>query len=122
ATYSTSFKVPTLMQTRPDNWFSSLSNVQDPNVSGGLTRTVSRFGAEPELEPETSTAWTAGLDWRPESLSGFSAHLTWFDIRYENRILSVTPPSTLVALYDPAYAPIRVRRGDIPDAQFDALV
>ncbi len=47
----------------------------------------------PNLNEETATTWTAGIDISPESAPGFTLSLTYFDIDYQDRIVVPGPPS-----------------------------
>lgn len=121
ASYATSFKVPTLDQADTSRNYIITSNQNDPTTPSGQRRILADFTVDPNLSPETSTSWTAGIDLTPEN-SGFKAQLTGFDIEYKDRISSVPFANILLILHDPAYAGIRAVRGDIPDAEFDAIV
>ena len=46
------------------------------------------FGGNPALQPERAESWTAGFDFSPRFLSGFDLSFTWFDIDFQDRIVS----------------------------------
>lgn len=120
-TYGTSFRTPTVNQTdviRRRNGQEFILN--DPRYTAGQKALV-LFGNNDALVPETAKSWTIGADIAPRAIKGFNAQLTYFDIRYENRIES-PPNNNTIVLYDPAYLDLRVFRGDIPAAEFNALV
>jgi len=121
ATYGTSFKAPNAWQLDESLAGRSLSSILDPTSPTGRTRSLVRQGRNAELGPESATILTAGIELAPQWLSGFTTELTWFDIDYEDRI---TAPAVVPALMlnDPVYAQTVLRRGEVPDAEFDALV
>src|SRR3546814_12833027 len=84
----------------------------------------------------SSICWTAGLDFEPRFLSGVKLNLTWFDIRYRDRIATATsflqqflvrrdiyggliddsPDPAVVASYfaDPSFSnPIGIGQGEV---------
>ena len=58
----------------------------DPNSSGGSVFGLVLTGVNPDLHEERARSWTAGLDIQPESWTGFTASLTYYDTRYKDRI------------------------------------
>jgi len=118
ATYGTSYKVPSVYQLNEFNGFHSLQNLASP---AGTTRTIVRLGNSSGLHEETATAWTAGADFVPRSVRGFRAQFTYYDIEHEGRIQFVAASNPTI-FNDPIYELLVTRRGDIPDAEFDALV
>lgn len=86
-TYSTSFKPPNLADTGNTGGFIGASVVPNPASVTGESLAILDFSANPGLGPETSTAWTAGIDYsRDVGPGGVDVSLTWFDIRYKDRI------------------------------------
>lgn len=87
ATWGESFKVPTLQEsfyvTTPSLFVAYRS---DPSSPSGRTLAVERTGYVEDLRPERSTAWSAGLDYRPESLPGARLSLTYSDIDFKDKI------------------------------------
>lgn len=117
AAYSTSFRAPTLEQLSPSD------NVLLERQPGFLATPVLEFyGIDPDLGPEVSRNWSAGVDWEPAAFSGLSISLGWYDISYRDRIS--TPPGVSLQQFvsDPAFAGLTLLRGEIPDADFNALV
>jgi outer membrane receptor protein involved in Fe transport len=100
ATYGTSFRAPALRELHDTTTNVPLS------LPAGATRIESllEVGANPDLKPETATSWTATLDLRPASVPGLSADLTWFDIRYQDRIDKPVQQNLSGALTDPRLA------------------
>lgn len=62
--------------------------LNDPASPTGQSAVLLLLGFDPELGPEKATSWTAGLDLEPRFLPGARLSLTWFDIRYRDRIAS----------------------------------
>jgi outer membrane receptor protein involved in Fe transport len=51
-----------------------------------------------ELKPETAETYTIGADFKPDFLPGFKASVSYYHIRYSNRILTPSTPELLGAL------------------------
>jgi outer membrane receptor protein involved in Fe transport len=64
-----------------------------------------KSGANPGLQPEKSTAWTAGGDYEPTAVPGLKLTATYFGIIYKGRIASPLGSDLLQALSNPIYAP-----------------
>ncbi|OYW84534.1 MAG: hypothetical protein B7Z22_10470, partial [Hyphomonas sp. 32-62-5] len=112
--YSTSFAPPTLGQSGANDRavgvlsYDFIRNIlaiplPDPSLAG--VNYMITIGTAPDLEPETSTTYTAGFDYelmrgrQSLTLSG-----SYYDIRFEDR-LGVTPvPGNLNANYAPGFA------------------
>lgn len=119
--FGTSFRAPTAVQRTPFNGTYQIRNLADPQSPTGTTRTLILLGNNPELGPESARTWTAGVDLQPPRLRGFRASLTFFDISYDERVL--TPPvSTVAILPNPDFAPLVTRRSDLVDAEFNQLI
>lgn len=124
ATYGTSFRAPSLVDTSEQIHNIFIQNLTDPTGAGGVTRGIFHNGGRGTLQPEEATTWSFGLDWRPSDvLKGFAASATYYRVDYSNRIDVV--PAT--ALTSPAvYAPFIVRRPPASDAAgtaaFNALL
>jgi iron complex outermembrane receptor protein len=123
ATYGTSFRAPSLVDTSEQIHNIFIQNLPDPTSPTGVTRGIFHNGGR-SLLAEEATTWSAGLDWRPlGALHGLYASVTYYDVEYSDRI-DVVPNS---ALTNPdVYAPFIVRRPDPADtagnAAFDALI
>lgn len=62
--------------------------LNDPASPTGQTAVILLLGFDPNLGPERATSWTAGVDLEPRFMPGAKLSLTWFDIRYRDRIAS----------------------------------
>lgn len=103
ATYGESYRAPALTELYANQFFSSGGVVNN----GIVTRAINKQGGNPDLEPETATSWTAGVDVQPTSLPGLRLSATWFETRFKSRIdrpLLSAPRGTNI-LTDPAYRP-----------------
>lgn len=118
ATYGTSFRAPSLVDGADQILNIFIQNLTDPAATGGIRRGIFYNGGNSKLQPEEATTYTFGGDWEPEAVKGLRLGLTYYNIDYTDRIDVV--PNT--AFTNAAYDPYTIRRGDIPDAQFDALV
>jgi len=105
-TWSEAFRAPTLysLYDSPEVYLVTLS---DPLSSTGSSQDLVRVGGNPQLRPETAKSWTAGFEWSPQWMEGGEAQLSYFDIRYHDRVQSLDNYRT--ALIDPEYAPLVTR-------------
>jgi outer membrane cobalamin receptor len=119
-TYGTSFKAPLLSQINPANLIPVAFDLPDPQAAEGVTPAIVLFGSATDLGPEEAAAWTAGVDLATDVLPGFAASLTYFNIRFDDRVAMPIPDDgrILTVLGDPRYAPFI---DDAPDgATLDA--
>jgi iron complex outermembrane receptor protein len=123
ATYGTSFRAPSLVDSADQIKNIFLQNLTDPTSGTGVTRGVFYNGGNSGLGPETATTWSGGFDWKPTFLDGFSLSSSYYRIEYENRI-DVAPVTALTA--GSVYSNFFIRRPAAADvagnAAFDALV
>ncbi|MFH7456738.1 TonB-dependent receptor, partial [Pseudomonas syringae group genomosp. 7] len=56
-------------------------------------------GSNPELKPETSKTWTAGLVYSPNFVQGLDVSLDWWKIRINNVIAAESVTSILNQCY-----------------------
>lgn len=124
ATYGTSFRAPSLVDTSEQIHNIFIQNLTDPTGAGGITRGIYHNGGRSSLQPEEATTWSVGMDWQPTGvLQGLTASLTYYDVDYTDRIDVVLN----TALTNGAvYGPYIVRRPAASDAAgtaaFNALV
>jgi iron complex outermembrane recepter protein len=121
ATYGTSFKTPSLadLQESPTINVTGLLNVANP--PGAPVRALQRQGNNSALVEETAKTFSGGLDFNLTFGDGLQGSLSFFDIDYTDRVARVSASAANV-LALPAYQSLVIRRGDVPDAQFDALL
>jgi outer membrane receptor protein involved in Fe transport len=103
ASWGTSFKAPTLLQeANPSQAY--LMFAPDPNSTTEQAIVLLRFGGNPQLNPEKSSATTFEAEYTPAWWQGASMRLTYFNIRYKDRIeFPIT--NTASPLTDPFAAP-----------------
>jgi iron complex outermembrane recepter protein len=85
-TYGTSFKAPLLNDLNPVPRAIGAYRLPDPTSASRLTSTVIIFGGNPQLQPEKADTWSIGADLDLRSLTGIKASLTYYNVRYKNRI------------------------------------
>lgn len=120
ASYSTSFRAPAIgEETRFSNDGLLGAEIQAfPSADGlSLVPVLLWLGSE-DLQPELARNRSIGFDWKPAFADGLSLGLTWYDIRYTDRI--VLPPFERSILSNPALESF-IQRYDDP-AQLRALV
>ncbi|MFL6604479.1 MAG: TonB-dependent receptor domain-containing protein [Steroidobacteraceae bacterium] len=92
-TYGTSFVAPLLSQLNPIPdavYASNTSEIPGSTPSGfGDINTLQVYGGNPNLTAQKATTWSAGLDWRPQIMPGFAAKLTYYSVRFKNRIATL---------------------------------
>ena len=99
ASYGTSFKAPRLAdlsETQANSYIFDLAK-----AGGGTTRSLVLLGANPGLKPERARSFNFGFDAKP--VAGLEASLTYFDVRYRDRIASAGNVNLFLlnpALYD----------------------
>ena len=83
-----------MTDTNPQNYSSALIGLPLANNSGrtdigflypGNSSTYIIQGANPDLQPETATTWSAGVDFKP--VSGLKLSATYYNTRYSNQIV-----------------------------------
>lgn len=100
-TWGTSFRAPRLYELNPiaNAPFGEARPI--PNTAGGTTNVVVIYGSRPDLTAETSTTWTAGMDFEPADNLKFSA--TYFDVQFKNQVGSPIADVSRVLLDAPLY-------------------
>lgn len=87
ASWGRSFRAPTL-----DDLYDTADNVAgstllpDPTSPSGRSLVLIQQGSNPGLKQETARTWTAGFDLAPPHLAGATLSLTYYSIKYDNRI------------------------------------
>lgn len=84
-----SFRAPTLVDRDTSINLSGIVSLVDPKSPSGRSTIVGLQGNSPDVQEETATTWTAGLDFLPSTVPGLRFSLTYFDVDYGDRI--VTP-------------------------------
>ena len=91
AAYGKSFRAPSVFEESledPDHSF--IYNFEVPNPAGtGVTELLAANGSK-KLTPERARTVNFGLEYKPLNIKGLTVGLDYFDIRFENRI--ITPP------------------------------
>lgn len=121
SSYSTSFRAPAIGEEArfSSNGLTGAEISSFPiDAAGNQWVPVLMWLGSEELEPEKARNRSVGIDWKPAFADGLSVALTYYDIRYTDRI--VLPPLSMTVLLDPALQGF-VQRYDDP-AQLRALV
>jgi iron complex outermembrane receptor protein len=119
--YSTAFRAPALYHTKGAG-ASFYTQLSDPLAGGALVNALAAFGGNAK-KPETSTTYTFGMDFKPVVAPGLSMQVTYFNVRYEGLIATLTNNAQL--LRQPYYADLGIiTRNPTPQqiAAFTALL
>lgn len=108
ASYGTSFRAPLLSETVGlYNLFyfpAALLTVAGTAPSGVALATA---GTNPDIGPEQSRSWTAGVDLEPAFAPGLKLQTNYYSIRFSERI--ALPAPTIAVIGNPAFEPIITR-------------
>jgi len=92
-TYGTSFVAPLLSETDPNpSEVAGFNTSQVPDSAppgSGVINELIVSGGSANLKPQTARTWTVGADWHPEAFPGVLAHVSYYDLRFTNRINSL---------------------------------
>jgi iron complex outermembrane recepter protein len=113
STWASSFAAPQLWELYGGQ-DSELLNSPDPQNGFAKSAALVLVGANPSLQAERSTQWTAGVDLMPESLGGASIQLTYYEIHYKDRIASPNIPILFGALDSGAIYDSYIQRDPSP--------
>ncbi|MEM9617059.1 MAG: TonB-dependent receptor [Pseudomonadota bacterium] len=112
--YSTSFNPPPLGRTgatdfqasaAPTSFFNDVLDLTpgDPSIADVVV--ITAFGTDSNLDAETSTAFTAGMDFNEKwGRHDFVVNATYFDIEFENRLGTTPVPGNRIAFDAPNIA------------------
>jgi outer membrane receptor protein involved in Fe transport len=95
ASWGTSFRAPKLVDVYDTSLNAAgLASIPDPRSPFGTAVILARQGSSNlDLNQETATTWTAGVDFAPTALPGLTLSLTYYSINYQDRILIPGPAS-----------------------------
>lgn len=93
-TYGESFRAPTFAQIYGNSSALYVQNYSDPTRGGAITQGVTLSGGNLELEPETASTFTFGVDLQPTP--DLKLNLTYFHIEYEKQITSYLSDLTIL--------------------------
>ena len=93
-TYGESFRAPTFAQIYGNSSALYVQNYSDPTRGGAITQGVTLSGGNLELEPETASTFTFGVDFVPTE--NVKLNLTYFHIDYEKQITSYLSDLTIL--------------------------
>jgi iron complex outermembrane receptor protein len=92
--YSTAYRVPSLYDTNVSQGtpFAFLQLLADPRSPTGTSPVVYHSGLPLDIGPERSRNFTASVDYQPVFAPWLTATLSYYDIRYRDRIASPIDP------------------------------
>ena len=115
-TYGTSYRAPALVDMDVSNLRTN-SSIYIPQLFVDLGifpfTMIARIGSNEDLEPEEATTWTAGIEWTPSGAKGLSLGITYFDIKFEDRI--DLPINDLALADDPRFSTLVDRNAGVPN-------
>lgn len=103
ASWSRSFKAPTLYQQYVA-YEAILLPAAAFGAGSGTSTVLYAAGGNPDLKSERAKSWTAGFEWRPQSIDGLKLSATYYDIRYRDRVVQPIAGSLAAAYRNPGYA------------------
>lgn len=119
ASWARSFKAPTLFQQ-----FTFSETILLPAASlgagTGFDSVLLASGGNPDVRPERSRSWTAGVEWRPAGTPDLLLSATWYDIDYDDRVTRPITGSLASAVFNPAFADV-VDRSPLPAELLDLI-
>ena len=96
-TFGTSFRAPSLINL--DETQATATFYVPPAFFGSSL--IATTGNNASLQAEEATTWTAGIQWKPDSVDDLTLDLTYFDVGFTDRIEQPIR-NTAAALADPA--------------------
>jgi len=118
-TFGTSFQAPLLNQVHTPLRIET-ELLPDSTSAGGLTDALVLQGGNLHLLPEKSQSYTAGFDFKPARLPGYTSTLSFFHIKFTDKI--TTPPTSSggnYSLSDPLLLPFVSRDPALATIQGD---
>ncbi|MDE1917861.1 MAG: TonB-dependent receptor [Sphingomonadales bacterium] len=105
ASWGRSFKAPTFFE----RYSFQYASIYNPSTLGGTgypagSSVLLLNGGNGDLKPERATTWTATASFHPPQMSGLSLEVSYFHVRYRQRILAPIATASQ-ALSDPNYRP-----------------
>jgi iron complex outermembrane receptor protein len=91
STWSESLRAPSLYDLNESNNVVSFLPLPNPAAPGGFAPTLVLSGGNADLLEERATSWTFGADFKPVLLPDFSLALTWFSVKFRDRIKEYSP-------------------------------
>jgi len=120
ASWGRSFRAPTLMQ----QYQAQTASLAAISAFGGTgygadAAGLLLSGGNPDVKPEKARSWTLGVDIHPPELAGLRLQISYFNTRYQDRIVTPIALSSQ-SLRDPVYADFITY--DPADAAVSALI
>lgn len=108
SSFGTSFRAPSFQDVRQGPGTGQFIPIPlpDPASPTGTTNALLLFGNRPGIGPEKAWTWTVGIDLRPAAVAGAHLTLTYFDIRYRDRIANISTDFFTFLTDRSRYAPL----------------
>lgn len=119
ATISRSFRAPSMYELTRD-YFVSILDARDSQSPTGLTRIGYVGGTGRPLGPETADNFNATLNYEPSQAPGLKASLSYYDVKYDNRLAAPDPSFAYATNISSAPAALLTRNPS--QAEVDALL
>lgn len=89
--YGTSFRAPSFNDQRQGvgSTVYQPTPLSDPRSPTGSTIVLALLGNAPQIGPERAKTWTSTLELKPTFAPGLSVNLSYFKVRYQDRIASI---------------------------------
>lgn len=112
-TWSNSFRAPGLADLDETNNFSLIDETPDPLSTTGTSPVLLWLGKNADLEEETATSYSFGVEYEPEQVAGLSLSANYFRVKFEDRIQAV--PDSASWLLEPRFASVVTRSPSAED-------
>lgn len=113
ATFARSFRAPLMAELQESDAGDLLFVFPDPLSPTGESLTLYRGGGNPNLDPQTAESFNFGITLDPESVPGFHAEITYFDIRYRDRIQAPGEGAVQIQLEPEVYGSFLTRNPSV---------
>ena len=95
ASRSEAFRPPLFTELFRDRKNTNLRRLWDPLNPDDFIQGLETYAASPDLRPEYSTSYSAGIDWRPGWVPGLAVAVNWSETDFRDRVVA---NSSLAAL------------------------
>jgi iron complex outermembrane receptor protein len=88
-TWGRSFKAPNLVDLDESANISVIEPLTDTGVPAGSSTALLWGGSNADLQDEHAETWSAGLEWVPPAVPGFTMGVSYFSTNFANRVAEV---------------------------------
>ena len=118
-TWGKSFRAPDLQELDEITNFTVIFPIADPSSPTGVIFSLFHLGNNSNLKNETAKTWTAGFDYSSPSLPGLALDMTYYNIKFNNRITSAANSFSSILIQEDKFASAILRnpsQADIDEA------